>query len=69
MATSRNRRLLVPALILFWTMASLGVMGQLDLHPVLRYYGWTFTAQVAFLIFFVPTLWRQLTKKKRDSSL
>ncbi len=69
MAHSRNRRLLVPGLILVWTMASLGVMGHLDLHPVLRYYGWTFTAQVAFLIFFAPSLWRQLTKNKRDNFL
>ncbi|XFA74164.1 hypothetical protein RYO59_002429 [Thermosynechococcaceae cyanobacterium Okahandja] len=68
MATPHKRRLLVPAIILVWTMASLGVMGQFDLHPVLRYYGWTFTAQVAFLIFFWPTLWRQVSKKQRDRS-
>lgn len=64
MAFPSNRRLLVPAIILFWTMASLAVMGQLELHPIVRYYGWTFTAQIAFLIFFAPTLWRQVFKKK-----
>lgn len=64
--TRPKRQLLRPAVILLWTIASLGFMAQWELHPVLRYYGWVFTAQVAFLIFFLPTIWRQLQAGKRS---
>ncbi|WJI23819.1 hypothetical protein MZ909_11535 [Thermosynechococcus sp. B0] len=61
-----KRQLLLPTIILLWTVASLGFMAQWDLHPVLRYYGWVFTAQVAFLIFFAPAIARQLRGTKRS---
>lgn len=67
-----KRQLLLPIIILLWTVASLGLMAQWDLHPVLRYYGWVFTAQVAFLIFFAPAIARQLRGTKpaqKDKSL
>ncbi|MFN4194279.1 MAG: hypothetical protein ACK4HM_00390 [Thermosynechococcus sp.] len=61
-----KRHLLLPTVILLWTVASLGVMAQWDLSPVLRYYGWVFTAQVAFLIFFAPAIARQLRGSRRS---
>ncbi|MFN4280479.1 hypothetical protein [Thermosynechococcus sp.] len=61
-----TQKLLLPAVILLWTLASLGFMAQWDLHPVLRYYGWVFTAQVAFLMFFAPAIVRQLRSSKRS---
>ncbi|WP_298612122.1 hypothetical protein [uncultured Thermosynechococcus sp.] len=61
-----KQKLLLPAVILLWTVVSLGVMAQWDLHPVLRYYGWVFTAQIAFLIFFAPAIARQLRGAKHS---
>lgn len=61
-----TQKLLLPAVILLWTLASLGFTAQWDLHPVLRYYGWVFTAQVAFLMFFAPAIARQLRGSRRS---
>ncbi|AHB87742.1 hypothetical protein NK55_01900 [Thermosynechococcus sp. NK55a] len=65
MARPKRQRLL-PIIILLWTVASLGFMAQWDLHPVLRYYGWVFTAQIAFLLFFLPQMGRQLRGVQRS---
>ncbi|MDM7326888.1 MAG: hypothetical protein P3X23_007235 [Thermosynechococcus sp. Uc] len=59
-----KQKLLLPAVILLWTVASLGFMAQWDLHPLLRYYGWIFTVQIAFLMFFAPAIARQLRGTK-----
>lgn len=61
-----KRQLLLPTVLLLWTVASLRVMAQWDLPPILRYYGWVFTAQVAFLIFFAPAIARQLRGSRRS---
>ncbi|BCX12329.1 MAG: hypothetical protein KatS3mg067_1267 [Thermosynechococcus sp.] len=65
MARPKRQRLL-PTIILLWTVASLGFMAQWDLHPVLRYYGWVFTAQIAFLLFFLPQIGGQLKGVQRS---
>ncbi len=64
------KRLTIPAIIFIWTVASLSYEAQWDFNFIFRYYGWVFTAQVAFLIFFLPKInWSEikstfLTKSK-----
>lgn len=55
------KRAALPAIIFLWTIASLSYEAQWDFNLIFRYYGWVFTAQVAFLIYFLPKInWQQI---------
>lgn len=55
------KRAALPGIIFLWTIASLSYESQWDFNLIFRYYGWVFTAQVAFLIYFLPKInWFQI---------
>ncbi len=55
------KRLTIPGLIFLWTVISLSLEAQGDFNFIVRYYGWVFTAQIAFLIFFLPKInWSEI---------
>lgn len=55
------KRATLPGIIFLWTISSLIYEAHWDFNLIFRYYGWVFTAQVAFLIYFLPKVnWRQI---------
>lgn len=63
--TTKAKKLMIPSIIFIWTLSSLTILNQWDLNFLYRYYTWVFTAQVAFLIFFVPQILKTLHQTKK----
>lgn len=59
------KKLLIPGIIFVWTISSLAILNQWDIHLAYRYYTWVFTAQGAFLIFFLPYLIKSFRQTKK----
>lgn len=62
---TKAKKLVIPGIIFVWTLSSLAVLNQWDLNVAYRYYTWVFTAQVAFLIFFLPYILKTLHQTKK----